>query len=193
MLGAFSSRKKITLEETKETNSNLEFKKPFSDHAEAKSIAKEATVSSPKQSPQRNVAAGRVATSPNAAETASIDLSDDSKNLLDNLDQLLTNAGFSDSREKWIRSLFDPNFDYKDNPSFIIERKKWELNLKLYQMMQSQEFKAMNTEARNNKVWKLWDEMQVLKEKRQDHDRKLKGGNIEMEDGTYSCHKQLKM
>jgi hypothetical protein len=43
VLGAFSSRKKITLEETKETNSNLEFKKPFSDHAEAKSIAKDAT------------------------------------------------------------------------------------------------------------------------------------------------------
>jgi hypothetical protein len=38
------------------------------------------------------VAAGRVATSPNAVETASIDLSDDSKNLLVDLDQLLTNA-----------------------------------------------------------------------------------------------------
>ena len=120
--------------------------------------------------------AGRVATSPNAAETASIDLSDGSKskNLLVDLDQLLTNAGFSDSRQKQIRSLFDPNFAYKNNPSFILEKEKWELNL------------AKSPEVRNNEVWKLWDEIQALKKKRQDHDRKLKGGNIEMKDGTYS-------
>ena len=97
------------------------------------------------------MAAGRVATSPNAVETASIDLSDDSKNLLVDLDQLLTNAGFSDSRQKWIRSLFDPNFTYKNNPSFIIEKEKWELNLRLYQMMKSQEFKAKSPEAQTTK------------------------------------------
>ena len=115
-----------------------------------------------------------------AATTAFNALSD--KDLHDRAKQIAVDIGFDPSRQKWVVDLFDPdNCPYDlNNETFKIEREKWELIIKSNILEQSKEWEKMSKDARVEAFWIMREEMQVLREKRDAHDRKLPNGNMDV-------------
>ena len=102
---------------------------------------------------------------------------------------VVVEVGFDQNRQKWVADLFNPNTIYDlENESFNIEREKWELNVRLYLylLMQTKEWGTIDKAAQEEAIWRMREEMQVLRQKRDEHDRNLSDGNIgiEKEDGT---------
>jgi hypothetical protein len=95
------------------------------------------------------------------------------------IQNIVVDVGFDQTRKEWVTDLFCADTPYPlDNESLNIEREKWEMNAIILLLQQSNEWKTSSEAAREGVFWELRKEMQVLRQKRDDHDRNLLDGNI---------------